>query len=505
MNGFSKLLSPPSGVTIIRSNPAFAGLILMFFSLVIFLPACEIQHSISKTPEWIEAELFPGGQNSVNRQPFVSFLLPVALLNDSERADFFAGKALANQPWVKAPTTTTARDGLGPIYNARSCLDCHIKGGRGEIPEVGAKPLKTALLKVSMPGHDPVNGAIPLDQYGDQIQTQSVALKHQLQTQQIEARQEVQPEAYIHIQWLLKDFEYPDGKVVQLRKPKVILSQLNYGELPSETLFSLRNTPPMLGVGLLELIDQKDIDKNEDPEDRNGDGISGRVNHVWDWEKKALAPGRYGWKANRTTIRQVTAAAFANDIGISNPVFPRQPCTPLQISCNDTPNGNDEAGFELPDNLLQLATHFTMNLGVPKRNSQRTAKQIKGRDLFYQVGCAQCHTPSYVTVESKAEPHLSNQHIWPYSDLLLHDMGAELADGRPDYQASGSEWRTPPLWGVGLNDKVNGNQQLLHDGRANSVEEAILWHGGEAEVIKQAFAQLKLQQREALVAFVESL
>lgn len=488
-----------------KSRLAKAGVLLVFFYMTVLLTACDRQKTTSRAPEWTQDELFPGGENSVNVKPFPSFMMPSEQLQGAERVRFFAGKALANQPWVKAPTITTARDGLGPLYNARSCLACHLKGGRGRIPVEDNEPLKTGLVRVSLPGYDQVNGSIPLPRYGDQIQTQSIALNHQLQTETNATQDEVQPEAYVYIRWSHRTFEYPDGEVVKLQKPEVILAQLNYGDLPSETLVSLRNTPPIQGVGLLGLISQKDINSNEDPEDKNGDGISGRVNQVWNSEKKELAPGRFGWKANRTSVRQVTAAAFAGDIGISNPIFPHQPCMPSQQACNEAPNGNDKEGVELPEKLLKLTTHFTNNLGVAKRSRQRSPQQIEGRELFYQVGCSLCHRPSYTTIDSTDEPHLSKQQIWPYTDLLLHDMGPELADGRSDYKASGSEWRTAPLWGVGLSEKVNGNQQLLHDGRANSVEEAILWHGGEAEEVKRSFIYLNRQQRAALLTFVESL
>lgn len=463
-------------------------------------------------PIILATESYPGGDATVSIQPFPSFMLPARNLPQEKRPDFHAGKALAHQPWVKAPTITNARDGLGPVYNARTCLMCHINGGRGFMPNTDNQMLISSFLRLSLPGHDKVHGVVSEPVYGDQLQSQSVALSHQLRARimpdDLEHR-EVAPEAYVFVDWQKKVFTYPDGDQLDLRYPKVVIKNLGYGEFHADTLMGLRNAPPLHGVGLLEMIDQKDIDANADPDDVDGDGVSGRVNRVWDFEANETVPGRFGLKANKASVRIQTAAAFANDIGITNPVFPTQPCTDSQILCQQTPHGNDPSvddgkAVELPESLLKLVVDFTKNLGVPKRRDE-DAEVIKGRKLFYQLGCQQCHTPNFVTQESEEFPHLSGQQIWPYTDLLLHDMGPELADNRPDYQATGSEWRTPPLWGVGLSKSVNGSDHLLHDGRALGVEAAIVWHGGEAETTKQKFVNLSRAKRGALVKFVESL
>ncbi|MBL4795241.1 MAG: thiol oxidoreductase, partial [Pseudomonadales bacterium] len=234
--------------------------------------------------------------------------------------------------------------------------------------------------------------------------------------------------------------------------------------------------------------------------------ISGRVNRVWDSRQKKTVAGRFGLKANKpNNLLLVTAAAFVNDIGITNPLFPNEICTAAQIKCSETPNGNDEEGVELPAHLLELTANFTRNLAVPARRNMNDPAVIKGRKLFYDVGCQLCHAPSFVTGASGKMPHLANQTIWPYSDMLIHDMGEELSSGRTDYDATGAEWRTPPLWGVGLSFEVNGNGNLLHDGRARNIEEAILWHGGEAERIKMSFVELSVEQRQWLISFVSSL
>ena len=462
-------------------------------------------------------EWLPGGEASVSYKPFPSFMLPAANLPAAAKPDFYAGKALANQPWIKAPAVTDARDGLGPVYNARTCLACHINGGRGQVPVDGNSALFAAFVRISLPGEDLQHGAVAEPIYGHQLQGQSVALSHQLRhstpqkylSESSNSPVEVPPEAYVYIDWQQKIFSYTDAEQIELRYPVLRIEQLGYGALDQQTLFSLRSAPAIHGMGLLELIPQAAIAQLADADDRNQDGISGRMNQVWNYQTGEQVPGRFGWKANRADLHITTAAAFNGDVGITTPLFPLQPCSDQQPLCLKTPNGNNAEGVELPAELLALVTNFTRNLGVPKRRRLEglaAAERAQGRTLFYQIGCAACHQPSFITDAGLTDnQHLAEQKIWPYSDLLLHDMGAELADGRPDYLATGSEWRTPPLWGIGLSQQVNGNYFLLHDGRARSVEEAILWHGGEAETVKQKFVYLEKYQRSALLNFVESL
>lgn len=492
-----------------------AALKLIAVGFIFILNGCQPSGSSGHAvPEVLESEKYPGGSTTVSIKPRPSLMLPAQNLPVEARPEFHAGKALAHQPWVKAPTITTARDGLGPLYNARTCLFCHINGGRGILPKNEDALLIGAFLRLSIPGSDPIQGVIPEPTYGDQLQSQSISLTHQLR--HIESAKlksddrEVSPEAYVHIGWEFKDFSYPDGSVTELRFPKVRIENLGYGPFHPNTMTSLRNAPPIHGVGLLESIAQEDINKQADPDDLDDNGISGRINLVWDHETKKTVPGRFGLKANKVSVRLQTAAAFANDVGISNPIFPEQSCTEKQTQCKRATTGDDAPqddgpAVELPESLLSLVVNFTRNLGVPVRRNADDPITLKGRELFYTTGCHQCHRPSYNTSMNTELPHLSEQIIWPYSDLLLHDMGPELADNRPDYLATGSEWRTPPLWSVGLSQQVNGAANFLHDGRARTIEEAILWHGGEAEITKMAFAELEPEKRAALIRFVESL
>lgn len=471
------------------------------------ISACD-SSSEQSVPALLASESRPGGAGTVGLKPRPSYSLPAANLPEASRPDFYAGKALAEQPWIKAPTATDARDGLGPLYNARTCLACHINGGRGPLPQDGESPLFAAFVRVSLPGRDSVEGAVADPVYGLQIQGQSTALSHQLRSSVAPKapgeNPEAPPEAYVYIDWVEQHYTYSDGAEVSLRRPELRFENLGYGGLSSQLQTSLRAAPAIHGVGLLEAIAQQDIEAWADPEDRNGDGISGRINRVWNFapEGKTVA-GRFGWKANRSDLHVVTASAFNGDVGITSPMFPQQPCSAAQQRCLRAPTGNGEQGVELPQHLLDLVVFFVRNLGVP---ASRIESSSEGRALFHTAGCAACHRPSYqTTVQAPMLAHLGEQTIWPYSDLLLHDMGPALADGRPDYDATGSEWRTPPLWGLGLSRQVNGSANLLHDGRARTVEEAVLWHGGEALAAREKFTALKPKQRRALIEFVESL
>lgn len=448
----------------------------------------------------------PGGAGSTSTQPFPSFIKPVSNLPQSTKALFYAGQALAKQPWVKAPTVTHARDGLGPLYNARSCLGCHRNGGRGQVSGDETFTLKAAIIRISLPGEDAHLGVVPEPIYGEQIQTRSIALSYQFKQNNAPISNDPPPEAEVILNWHMITDTYPDGDQIHLRFPKTEIRNLSYGNLHPKTLTSLRNAPPLLGVGLIELIPQRDINALADPHDSDQNHISGRINQVWDQDTNQTVPGRFGLKANRpANLRTVTAAAFIGDIGISNPLFPKQPCTALQDKCNKTVNGNDEEGVELPQTLVDLVADYSRNLGVPKRRRYQPKKLEKGKTIFNAIGCQSCHHSDYTTSKSAHLPHLSQQHIWPYSDFLLHDMGPDLADGRSDFQATGSEWRTAPLWGVGLSEKVNGAGNFLHDGRARNIEEAIWWHGGESDHVKRRFINLSKTDRQSLIHFVESL
>ncbi len=486
------------------SKPGIARLVLLLS--ITILTACDKQSS-SVAPAFNSSEWKPGGNTTIPTSNKIRFDLPAANLSPPLKTDFHAGKALAQQPWIKAPTATDSRDGLGPLYNARTCMACHVNGGKGSTPNNPSEELFSSLIRFSIPGENKTLGVTPHPAYGDQVQSQSTSLAHQLRhipsAQNI--AKDVKPEAYIFINWTEKNIQYPDGTNITLKSPSPVFKNLGYGEVGKNTLVSLRTAPSIHGMGLIELIPQNQLDALTDAHDKNQDGISGRTNQVWDSVKQETVPGRFGLKANKATLALTVAGAFANDLGISNPLARSQPCTDLQITCLKAATGNDENGFELNQSQLDRVIFFNQNLAPVAARNLDQKEVIAGRELFYETGCQNCHQPNFKTGPSKTLPHLANQTIWPYSDFLLHDMGKELADNRPDFTANGQEWRTPPLWGVGLRTKVNRSTALLHDGRADTIEEAILWHSGEALKAKKDFMKLKQKDRDNLILFVESI
>jgi len=419
--------------------------------------------------------------------------------------DFKIGNGVFKKLWVSSPASTKSSDGLGPLFNAKSCQSCHIKDGRGHPPAANWPDdnAVSMLMRLSIPGEslpsDKARFGVLADTkpepvYGTQLQDLSI--------------QGHDAEGKIHITYEEFPVRLAEGEKVSLRKPRYTISNLGYGPLHPNTQLSPRVAPPMIGLGLLEAIPEAAVLAHADPEDKDGDGISGRPN--WVREPGGAAHlGRFGWKAGNAAIAQQTAEAFAGDIGISSPLLgkPSGDCSEKQAVCRGAPNGNTppETGAEINKELFDLVVFYTQNLAVPARRDPRSDAVLRGKALFRAAGCAVCHVPSFTTAEAPAGPQLSNQTIWPYTDLLLHDMGDGLADKRPEREANGREWRTPPLWGTGLTQTVNGHTFFLHDGRARTLTEAILWHGGEAQKSRDAFAKLPKADRDRLLAFVGSL
>ena len=276
-----------------------------------------------------------------------------------------------------------------------------------------------------------------------------------------------------------------------LEKPIYSLTDLSFGPIAPDAMMSPRVAPPMIGLGLLEAIHESDILAAADPDDADGDGISGRVSQVADDETGEHGIGRFGWKAESVSLAQQTARAFASDMGISSPLIPiaTGDCTRAQHECLAAPTGVQDAfgPTEASRTLFDLIVFYTGTVAPPTRRDIDDAQVLAGKTLFYNAGCIACHRPKYVTRRDATNPAHRFQLIWPYTDLLLHDMGEGLADHRPTTVASGREWRTAPLWGIGLTETVSGHTRFLHDGRARNLTEAILWHGGEAEAARQRF------------------
>ncbi len=296
--------------------------------------------------------------------------------------------------------------------------------------------------------------------------------------------------------------KYPDGTAYALRKPTYSFNNLSYGAM-NGTLVSPRLAPQMMGAGLLEAVSEHSILANVDVNDANGDGISGRANYVWDEKSHSKTIGRFGWKANQPNVAQQVASAFNGDIGVTSSLFPKENFTDAQAAkYGGLPNGGSP---EIDETTLQNVIFYIKSLAVPARRNWKDAEVLSGKQLFVSVNCSGCHVMKLTTSAYDSPSYLANQTIRPYTDLLLHDMGTGLADNRPDFEATGTEWRTPPLWGIGLQKTVNKHTNMLHDGRARNVEEAILWHGGEAEKSKNAFMKLAKDERTKLLKFIDSL
>ncbi|EOB3677379.1 di-heme oxidoredictase family protein [Vibrio vulnificus] len=440
-------------------------------------------------------DLKSGGDTSVKKEGPNAFSLPAANLPMSKRLDFSVGNSFFRNPWVSAPASTDARDGLGPLFNTNGCQNCHIKDGRGHPPEKGDSHAVSMLVRLSIPALTAeqkkaviTSGVIPEPTYGGQLQ--DFALQDQ------------KPEGQISIRYSDVPVTFSDGTTVVLRKPTVEIRDLAYGEMHPQTLLSARVAPPMIGLGLLESIAEETLLQWADEDDRNQDGISGKLNKVWDVQTQSLAIGRFGWKAGQPTLMQQNAAAFNGDLGLTSHLFPQENCTDRQDLCRKLPNGGSP---EVSDNILDFVEFYSQHLAVPIRRNVNDPQVKLGETLFVQSGCESCHKQTVKTAKREALPALSEQTIHPYTDLLLHDMGPGLADNRPEYLANGQEWRTPPLWGIGYTQEVNDHTYFLHDGRARNLMEAVLWHGGEAEAVKQNVLKMSAKERDALIAFLNSL
>lgn len=419
----------------------------------------------------------PGGTWTRPRQPGPTYIAPAWHLDTDQQLAFYTGLSFFRSPWVAAPSSTTARDGLGPLFNSHSCEGCHRNGGRGRSLLDDPHSLAT-VVRISLAGED--GKLAPHPRYGSQLQVKSTYRQGGEASLAMTAAS--RPGSGIP----------PDER--SLRNPRLYITPYHEEEDPDQWLSSPRVAPALLGMGLLEAIPEAHLLAAADPDDANGDGISGRPH--WRMVGSVRALGRFGWKALHPSVAAQTGAALRDDIGITNPEFSESGCTVRQPECRAAPDGNDpDEGVEIPRHLFDYLVHFVAHLPPPK-GGKLTDRVRRGRAAFASAGCADCHTPHFDTAYGR---------IWPYSDLLLHDMGAGLADHRPEGDANGFEWRTPPLWGIGTAKKVSGHTTLLHDGRARNVREAILWHGGEAAHARAAFRHLGAEAQADLTAFVNAL
>ncbi|PIE06756.1 MAG: thiol oxidoreductase [Rhodobacterales bacterium] len=432
-----------------------------------------------------------------------AFLHPSANMDDIRGLDFEVGRSLFEKLWVAAPSATTASDGLGPLYNARACSNCHPANGRGRPPDSPGADALTMVLRVSVP--DAVSDLppevlarlpnAPEPNYGLQMQDRSLP--------------GIPAEGRLNVSYTPLPVTLGDGTSVELRAPAYSVAAPGYGPLHPEAKLSPRVAPQMIGLGLIEAIPEAQILAHADPDDADGDGISGRPNVVWARGHDQWMIGRFGHKAGAPTVRAQSMDALNGDIGLSNPHHPAAAgdCTGTQTACQAAPDGNTatQDGLEAGSIVADLITLFSANVAVPARRDIDDPEVLRGKALFYGAGCTACHVPKFVTHRLEGAPEQSFQLVWPWSDFLLHDMGPGLADDRREWQATGREWRTAPLWGIGLTETVSGHTNFLHDGRARNLLEAVLWHGGEAFAAREAVRLMDKPDRDALVAFLESL
>ena len=479
--------------------------------LVCFLifPIFSYSESINKVlinfdvPE--EYEENSGGNGTVKVSNKNSYSLPMKNLRSDQKIDFLIGNGLFKREWLPAPSIKASSDGLGPFFNATSCQGCHIKDGRGHPPDLTLEfdDSISMVFHLSIPPQNE-NDKQLLDTY------RVKSINDPMYGGQLSdfAIEDLLSEGQIHINYEYIPIVFDNGTVVTLSKPIYSIKNLNYGNLHSDIQISARVAQPMIGLGLIQSISQNDILANEDINDDNNDTVSGVANIVWDYDLNKTNIGLFGWKAAQPSIRQQSADAFHNDMGLSSKHYPNgSNCSDKQIECNRYEHGNSPNidDFELSSNQLDLIEFYSSHLAVPARRNHNNEKVLAGKKIFYESGCTSCHTPKFITAKTNYSSALSEQLIWPYSDFLLHDMGDGLADDSRAFKASGREWRTQPLWGIGLTEEVNGHTKFLHDGRANSLIEAILWHGGEAEKSKQEILSLSVEEVENLIKFIESL
>lgn len=428
---------------------------------------------------------------------------PLSPLGDSELDTFVLGRSFFRTPWVEAPSATTARDGLGPLFSANTCISCHPKNGKGRVYSDSGNISRSLVTRLSIDNNksrDEKIGFAPEPTYGSQLSINGVY--------------GVPYEGKPTREYSYKVVRAGKDRNATLRKPIYGVKDLRYGEMSKDTILSQRVAPALVGLGLLEQISDREILKNEDIDDRDGDGISGKANRVYTPRKSSSKSsnihstnhkeepishptreiGRFNWKASASKVKQQVAGAMSNDMGLTSPLYPNENCTHSQKECLSSPKGRDR--YDVPMRRLDAVSFYLKHLKVPKTDQDQDYRD--GLSLFKQIECVSCHISTF-----KLE---SGETIHPFSDLLLHDMGDGLADGRVEFQATGSEFRTPPLWGISIySDILGGSVNFLHDGRARGVEEAILWHSGEAERSKVNYRELSSDKQKILIDFLERL
>jgi len=474
-----------------------------------------------------------------------AFAKPLPSLKPEDLRKFTFGNKIFNTNWVISPASVPSLDGLGPLFNRVSCSGCHFKDGRGRPPSSQEEAMNSMLIRLSLPNHasydiihtnrnrnhikneaegepiEPIEsaGVVPHPIYGNQLNDKAIL--------------GVPAEGRAVIEYEEIFGKFADGEEYSLIKPiyKFVdmayegrasdkgqfgnFKDINKNIADGKVLFSPRVANAVHGLGLLEAITEKTILSFADEDDKNQDGISGRPNYVWNAKEGKKTIGKFGWKANQPNLHQQAIDAAFGDIGLTSPDKSSENCGEYQTECLKSASlpsssvlSEKHIAVAEETDLSQFQTErlvfYLQTLAVPARREINNPQNIRGEELFHSIGCSSCHKANITTGQHEI-PYLSNQKINPYTDLLLHDMGEALADNRPDFDADGKEWRTPPLWGIGLVETVNGHTRFLHDGRARNLNEAIIWHSGEAEQAKQKYKNLPKKDREAIINFLKSL
>lgn len=454
--------------------------------LIVLISFCLIISSCKKDNDEINSgddyEAYSGGETTIFSSGPTAFNFPSNNLDAAGLQKHLDADKAFSQKFVTAPSINFG--GIGPIFNQNSCESCHVRNGKGIIPSIDGDNGSGALMRLSLPGYSPTDGNIPVPEFGFQLQTKSIFGET--------------PEGTLSSNQIEQIVQFLDGSSVTISKRDYKIVN-PYKPLPENVHTSFRTAPAIFGLGLVEAIAAADILKYADPNDLDNDGISGKANSVYDVQTKKMVLGKYGWKAGQPTTKQQSANAAVNDMGLTNSLFPEEACKG-QANCN---SGTQEK-LDLEDDLLNLLNFYVETVAVPATRNIKHKDFTAGKMIFTKLKCSSCHVPSYTT-SSHPIKELTSQKIFPYSDFLLHDMGEGLADNRTEFDATGQEWRTAPLWGLGLTQIVNSNAKFLHDGRANTIEEAILWHGGEAEKSQKEYLKLSKTEREQLLFFLNSL
>jgi len=459
------------------------------------------------------------GETSVKSAHASAFSAHSANMTDGKSIlKFHGGNKFFEEPWAQSVGSVSSQDGLGPLFNNNACQDCHIRDGRGHASaaamgergtDFNSMLLRASKSAITAQQKEAINQSLMAN-------VPDTCIGGQLQHQ---ANFGISKEAKQALSYEYQTIQFSDGEQLELRKP-IWFVKANGCEINDDTVLSARVAPPMIGLGLLALIDKQQIIDQQDINDANKNGISGRANFVWSVADNAVELGRFGWKAGQPTIRQQTAGAFLGDMGLTTDFFTTENCMPQQKDCLTAPSGNgDMAGkynYEVSTKVLNKVAFYSSHLSVPQRRNAYAKNVLAGKKVFNEIGCQQCHSESYTTQQSAEFPELSAQKIYPYTDMLLHDMGLELTDFdknsqfvkgdiQVEFLAQANEWRTAPLWGLGLAQTVDPQATFLHDGRARTIMEAVLWHGGEALPHQQAVLSLTKTDRENLIAFLEDL